>query len=145
MTLRNTLKSHIYTLITLIWIGIIFAFSLQGGEDSTNQSGFIVGLVISLFKLLSLPTEGYNLVFYVRKLAHFTEYFILGIFFALAQKEMPKMHPLTLVLIPVIDESIQYFTPGRVMSPFDMMIDALGYACGYTLTSLGLKVFRNTK
>lgn len=131
-TLR-TLRNKPLTFLALLWIGVIFAFSMQGGDASSSQSGFVVTLVIQLFKILSLPTEGYNLPFYVRKVAHFTEYFILGILSAVAQKEKTG-HPALYLLIPIIDESIQFFTPGRVMSPIDMAIDMSGYVCGYTVS-----------
>ncbi len=102
--------------------------SLQGGESSTSQSGFIVNGVVWIFKHLNLPTEGYNLAFWVRKTAHFTEYFILGLLGVKASYENAwKWFVWLLLCIPLLDESIQFFTPGRVMSGMDMGIDASGY------------------
>ena len=124
-----------YTLITVFVILIIFTFSLQSGDDSTNQSSWIVQIVISVFTFLNIPTTGYPLALLVRKTAHFSEYFVLGLTVPKTEKELsfPSFH-YYLYLIPVIDESIQFFTPGRVMSPLDMGIDALGFTCGYYLS-----------
>jgi len=113
---------------------------MQGGESSSFQSGFIVKAVVWVFNQLSLPTEGYNLAFWVRKTAHFTEYFILGLFWLKAQsKPFTHLFFYAIFLIPILDESIQYFTPGRVMSGVDMLIDAFGLLSGILLLTLTLK------
>lgn len=123
-----------YSYLTLIVILIIFAFSLQSGDDSTNQSGWIVQIVIHVFTFFHIPTTGYPLSLIVRKTAHFSEYFVLGLTSPKTKEELNiKNFHLLLYLIPIIDESIQYFMPGRVMSPLDMSIDAFGYTCGYFL------------
>lgn len=103
----------------------------------------IVQAVISLFKLLSIPTEGYNLVFWVRKTAHFSEYFILGFWILLSYREKPhKALILSAYLIPILDESIQAFVPGRVASLLDMGIDALGLSVGLVLIHSLIRRFR---
>ncbi len=124
-----------YSVLSLIVILIIFGFSLQSGDDSSSQSGWIVQIVINLFTLLNIPTSGYPLALIVRKTAHFSEYFVLGLTVPHTEKELNQAHlHYFLYLIPIMDESIQFFTPGRVMSPIDMFIDACGYTCGYFLS-----------
>ncbi len=124
-----------YTFLTVFVILIIFAFSLQSGDDSSNQSGWIVQIVVNIFTFLNIPTSGYPLSLIVRKTAHFTEYFVLGLTVPKTEKELsvPSLHYF-LYLIPIIDESIQYFMPGRVMSPIDMGIDTCGFTCGYFIS-----------
>lgn len=110
---------------------IIFSFSLQAGSESDLQSGFVVKMVISLFEFFHLPTSGYPLAFYVRKVAHFTEYFVFGLSLVFSAKELKNPKLLYLgFLIPIIDEGIQAFVPNRVPSMIDMGIDALGLVCG---------------
>lgn len=132
------LKPVLFRLLTIVWILVIFSFSLQAGDESTTQSGFIVQIVVSIFKLLSIPTEGYNLAFWVRKTAHFTEYFILGFWVYQSYKEKPhKVFLYGAYWVPILDEWIQAFVPGRVSSPIDMGIDALGLSVGlYLMFSL---------
>jgi len=126
----------IHPILTLLWIGVIFTFSLSSGADSSLQSGMIVSIVRSAFSVLHIPTEGYNLVFWIRKLAHFTEYFILGLMMVNTVRSIDKKYLYGLVfLVPVIDESIQYFTPGRAMSVIDMGIDASGLLLGIVFLS----------
>lgn len=120
-----------HRLLTLLVILIIFAFSFQSGDESTNQSGWVVQIVINIFTFLHLPTTGYPLAFIVRKVAHFSEYFVLGLTIPSTQKELNFSNLKTIIfLIPLIDESIQYFIPGRVSSPIDMSIDACGLLTG---------------
>lgn len=126
----------IHPILTLLWIGVIFTFSLSSGAESSLQSGMIVSFVRSAFSALHIPTEGYDLVFWIRKLAHFTEYFILGLSMVNTVKALNKRLLFALVfLVPIIDESIQFFTPGRAMSVMDMGIDALGILFGILVLS----------
>lgn len=120
-----------HRLLTLLVILIIFAFSFQSGDESTNQSGWVVQIVINIFTFLHIPTTGYPLAFFVRKVAHFSEYFVLGLTIHATKKELgfPKLRTF-IFIIPIIDESIQYFIPGRVSSPIDMSIDACGLLTG---------------
>lgn len=65
-------------ILVVLWIGFIFANSLQTGENSGALSGTIVELIIeSLPQLTSWFTID-QLHFFLRKLAHFSEYAILG-------------------------------------------------------------------
>ncbi|MBM6861153.1 VanZ family protein, partial [Clostridium saudiense] len=60
----------------LFWIGLIFYMSNQPGDISSKQSG----LVLKLFQMLGIDLNkelGELATFIVRKIAHFTEYFIL--------------------------------------------------------------------
>lgn len=126
----------IHPILTLLWVGVIFTFSLSSGAESSLQSGMIVSFVRSAFSALHIPTEGYDLVFWIRKLAHFTEYFILGLSMVNTVKVLNNRILLALVfLVPIIDESIQFFTPGRAMSVADMGIDALGILFGILVLS----------
>ncbi len=134
--MRQLFKRYKHTLLTLLVMTIIFAFSLQSGDDSSNQSGWIVQIVITLFTFLHIPTTGYPLAFMVRKVAHFSEYFVLGLTmpFTIKERQLPSLKYLVFI-IPILDESIQYFTPGRVMSPIDMGIDSLGLLSGICVST----------
>lgn len=125
------------TLMSIVLLCVIFGFSLQAGDESNLQSGFIVNIVIYFFNLLFIPTTGYPLAFYVRKFAHFSEYFVFGFTLPQTKNEIKfKQLHFLMFMIPIMDEGIQLFVPGRVASPVDMLIDGLGLVCGYNLRLL---------
>ena len=88
-----------------------------------------------IFALSSIPDlgtglGGWDLV--LRKLAHAAEYAILG---ALLVRATGRSGVALAVgtLYAVSDELHQTFVPGRMGSPVDVAIDALGVACGVAL------------
>lgn len=58
--------------LTALWICVIWGHSLMNGETSTAESGRLYALIMSL-----IP-EWFTVIV-LRKLGHFSEYFILGI------------------------------------------------------------------
>ncbi len=94
----------------LAWAALIFAFS------SVPDLGTGLG--------------GWDLV--LRKLAHTAEYAVLG---ALLARALGRSGPALAigVLYAVSDEVHQAFVPGRLGSPVDVAIDAVGVVCGVLL------------
>ena len=72
----------------------------------------------------------------MRKTAHFLEYAVLGVlavptFLVPASRRLPRwLGPLVVILVPMADETIQRFVPGRESSPRDVLIDLCGAAAG---------------
>jgi len=67
--------------------------------------------------------------FITRKLAHFTEYAILGFLAARAFRSSPRWFLISAVLVVVyalLDEYHQSFVPSRTASVFDSLIDMAG-------------------
>ena len=91
----------------LAWAGVIFAFS------SVPDLGTGLG--------------GWDLA--LRKLAHAAEYGVLGALLARATGRGGLALALG-TLYAVSDEIHQTFVPGRMGSPLDVAIDAIGVACG---------------
>lgn len=100
------------------------------GPESTAQSDFVVAIVAPLFDLLGV-TDSSLRSFVVRKLGHFTEYFVLGMLAATTGAGVPQL--LVGLGVPCVDETIQLFVPGRSGQLRDVCIDATGYACGFAL------------
>jgi VanZ family protein len=73
---------------------------------------------------------GWDLV--LRKLAHATEYAVLGALLVRATGRTGLAIALG-TLYAVSDEIHQTFVPGRMGSPVDVAIDAIGVACGVVL------------
>ena len=94
----------------LAWAALIFAFS------SVPDLGTGLG--------------GWDLA--LRKLAHAAEYAVLGALFVRATGRSGRAFALG-ALYAVSDELHQTFVPGRMGSPLDVAIDAIGVACGVVL------------
>lgn len=80
---------------------------------------------------------------FLRKLAHFTEFCCLGMcltwLFAMVTGQRWQHAAMPLVcgtLVASLDESIQYFVPGRACRITDVGIDTLGAALGIVLINL---------
>jgi VanZ family protein len=94
----------------VLWAALIFAFS------SVPDLGTGLG--------------GWDLV--LRKIAHAAEYAVLGALLARALGR-PGVAVLAGVLYAVSDEAHQAFVPGRLGSPLDVAIDAVGVVAGVLL------------
>ena len=120
--------------LTIIWILLIFSFSMQSGEDSSQTSGGIVSMLVEI-----LFPQGFayaeQLEFFIRKLAHFTEYFVLGVLVlqTLKRTKCPKQVLVSLVICVLVascDETIQLFSGGRSGKVVDVLLDSVGSWCG---------------
>ena len=83
-----------------------------------------------------------ELEFFVRKLAHFTEYFILGVlmFLSVNETSISRKEIVTIILCVLVascDETIQLFSAGRSGKVADVLLDSAGAITGVLL----LKVF----
>ena len=128
----NKKRRKIISWIMLIsWMAFIFFMSHQPGDISSEYSD----LVVKIFTALGLDFNNYFgelATFIVRKVAHFTEYFILYILFykviiLYINKRKARILALLLVfLYACSDEFHQYFIPGRGPAFKDVMIDTSG-------------------
>lgn len=152
---RQFQKPKTWLLFAMLIFQMIFIFVMSSfGPDSSNaQSGSIVQ-VISHF----LPkSNAYDLVFLVRKTAHFIEYAILGFLFYLNFKNFTSISiridrpQQTSIFIPILavlasalyactDEFHQLFVSGRSGQLFDVFVDTLGALTGILLVTLILKI-----
>lgn len=127
----------IFPLLTLVWIIVIFSFSLQNGSISSLQSGVITKYIHSLLSNININLDLKLLSLIIRKLAHFTEFFILGCLARKSSIDLKRNDLLLFIfLIPILDEFIQSFIPDRAMSVIDMGIDSLGIIFGLVCISL---------
>lgn len=134
------MKKLIKLLALLSWLVVIFILSSQKGDASSVTSNYVVEL---LYKFLSifdkhisdLNTFIISYAFYIRKLAHFTEFAILAILFYINIKEYIKKNTYLLAIIfslicALLDEMHQLFVSNRYGSIKDVFIDLLGIICG---------------
>ena len=134
------------------WVLFIWGHSLIQGPQSSLESGMVVSLVRPLFEALGV-TDVDLMSLIVRKGAHFSEYAVLGVlarclYGALRSERASFMtnYPVTFVIIvgmvPVVDECLQLFVPGRSGQPTDVLIDLAGLATGALLAWLAGRLRR---
>lgn len=123
-------KTSLFLLI--LWMIFIFVMSSFNANESSNQSGMIVSFISSIFNISD--TKLLSLI--IRKGAHFTEYFILGILsinYFIKYKKNIKYSYLMCIIYAISDEIHQLFVPGRSCQITDIFIDSLGAVIGIIL------------
>ena len=128
-------KSNLYILLTLLWVAVIFAFSLQPADASNQISSGLVRKIVELF-IPNISEEGWEVLhFLIRKAGHFTEFFVLGVFSVLAlfqtKIRLKKILGLSFcAVIATMDETIQLFVNGRSGQVSDVVLDSVGALVG---------------
>lgn len=123
------MKKRINILLVIIWMILIFIMSSFNSTESSNQSNFIVNIILDIFNITNIKL----LSLIIRKLAHFTEYFILGILiYNLIHSYNKKIYIAIIicVLYAISDEIHQLFVSGRSCQLLDILIDSIGSIAG---------------
>lgn len=138
----------------IIWMAIIFMFSAQTGDSSSDLSGgftrFLAGLFVDGFEYMDAFAQE-NVIesfsYPIRKLAHFTEYLILGVLLFSAIKSHGKSNRFATAisifisfLYAVSDEIHQYFVPDRACRFTDVMIDTSGAIAGAVICIILMQI-----
>ena len=133
------MKKRISILLVILWMLLIFIMSSANGAQSDNQSGFIVNIISNLFNISNLETLNHI----IRKIAHLTEYLILGLLVHNLIKQYNKKWYIALIiciLYAISDELHQGFTPGRSPQILDVFIDTIGSITGISLLHFIIKL-----
>ncbi len=148
------IKKIVLWILVILWMGLIFYFSSFNSEKSTKQSkGFLyhtLGIVIDFFdKDISLEEKEIiidKLDHPIRKIAHASVYFILGLLVCLALNEYSFNIKKLLIISFIIcfsyacsDEIHQLFISGRSGEIKDVIIDT----CGFSLSLLTFYCFKS--
>ena len=137
MTERGKTRRAIFTVLTILWIAVIWGHSVMPAELSKEESGGLLELLIGYFPWLTDHI--------IRKAAHFTEYAVLGCFLFGATKGGTRSRsfpPLVGVLTALADETIQLFSDGRSGQVSDVWLDFAGFLLLWGLLTL---IFRRKK
>ncbi len=135
-------KNKISLLLVILWMIFIFVMSSFDATSSSNQSNFIVDIITSIINIKDIGL----LSLIIRKLAHFIEYFILGILvinFITRYDKKIIIAILLCIIYATSDEIHQIFVPGRSCQIIDIMIDSLGSIMGIYLYKLITKKCKN--
>ena len=141
-------KDKVLIILAIIWMGVIFMFSAQVSDESKSSSNKVTSAVVNT--VISIKKENISeekrqkiiedKTFIVRKSAHFTEYFILGLILILYLQTKEKLAPKYIILAIIFcvlyatsDEIHQLFVDGRSCKIMDILIDT----CGSSLAILG--------
>ena len=117
----------------VLWLALI-SFASTDEFSASNTSRIIEPVILWFFPNTTAATLE-TIHFFVRKTAHFTEYFILGLlsaraFYSSANQILSRRWfacALALVAIyALLDEYHQSFVPSRTSSIFDSLIDTSG-------------------
>lgn len=129
------MKKIISIILVILWMILIFSMSSFNGISSNNQSGFIVNIISDILNINNIE----KLSFIIRKLAHFTEYLMLGILVSNMIKQYNKKWYITIIiciLYAISDEIHQILTPGRTFKIFDIVVDSIGSITGLILFNI---------
>ena len=141
-------KDKVLIILAIIWMGVIFMFSAQVSDESKSSSNKVTSAVVNT--VISIKKENISeekrqkiiedKTFIVRKTAHFTEYFILGLILILFLQTKEKLTAKYIILAIIFcvlyatsDEIHQLFVDGRSCKIMDIIIDT----CGSSLAILG--------
>ena len=144
----------IYTIILIIVFILIFYFSAQNGEESTSLSEGFLSNVLNIFKLSPQHKIEVinNLNFFIRKVAHFSIYCVVGIdsMLLLNTYDIKKSKKITIaisigVIYSIFDEIHQTFINGRSGSFYDVLLDSCGVLAGALVVIALTKIYYKLK
>lgn len=128
------MKKIVKLLLIVIWLLVIFLFSNQDGSTSTSLTNGILEKY-----LFFVDSDIFFMI--IRKMAHITEYFILGILvlnfineFKIDKKIVVSI--LISFILASFDEFHQLFIPDRTGRLLDVFIDMIGASLGILILSL---------
>lgn len=125
--------------LAVLCLLFIWGNSLQTADESSAASRGVLELLIPLLSWTGLPEDVLHTL--VRKLAHMTEFAVLGMLWLVALLPQTKKASrvrwtrrgvalLICLVAASVDETIQRFVPGRSGELRDVCIDLLGSVLG---------------
>lgn len=136
----------LFTVALAATVYFIFSNSLEIARESSARSQQVMKLLNSLLGRVGLGPLSEH---FVRKMAHFCEFSLLGFWFMLCLRVYTRHFvrhvswPLFFgLLTAVIDETIQLYVPGRSSSVKDVLLDFSGVLTGLFIALLILLFFR---
>lgn len=142
------MKKIISFIVLILWMIVIFSFSSADANKSTGTSDKVITTMIEIKDKITnneTPNNEKEIIvknssFYIRKIAHITEYLILGflIFNLLKQYSVTNIYYAIglSILYSCTDEFHQLFISGRSGSIRDILIDSIGILIGTYLYKL---------
>ncbi len=159
---RFTISQIIFSILSIICMILIFRFSCENADTSSETSGhfteFAVEHFVPDFENLSPENQSETIArvdHIIRKCAHFSIYAALGFLlsFTFGKRKLLSDGTYMALLIAFIyactDELHQYFVPGRSCQFTDVLIDTSGAVIGilvsFILSAAFSKISHNAK
>ena len=146
------MKKYLKLLALFIWMGVIFFMSAQNAPESEETSNFVTEIIYLIYAFfVKNPISGVEFIEryagIIRKLAHFSEFMILGIISVMNAEEFGLKHYEAYgagfaILYAISDELHQRFVENRYCSFKDVLIDSSGIFCGVLLYHLYRKKWK---
>lgn len=157
--MKNKILRVVPIIIVLVWMGVIFYFSHQSGTSSSKMSNSITRWIVNTFvpnysNLTRVEQSSIlkDTSYVIRKLAHYTEYAILGLFLFAATYAFTDNEKIIFSVVSVLgivyaisDELHQSFIDGRAPTVKDVLIDAIGLLTILVLIGIILNIRRIRK
>lgn len=140
--IRTEKRLRLCTALLIVNIAFIWGNSLLPGEVSGAFSDWVKELLAQLFASDDISTSSGGLL---RKLAHFSEFAMLGILFSWRFGMLQKQKIWAAAcgfLTACVDETIQRFVPDRGPSLVDVGIDTCGVLTGMLLIYIGHSIYK---
>lgn len=157
LIINQKAKKAIITLgLLFLWGAAVFLFSAQKGEESKQTSSYFVNVITNGYEKLcgnKLSQESiHSITFFIRKVAHFTLYFVLAILlyelfgiYGLEKKKIGIYVIIGSILCACLDEFHQSFVPEREAAIRDILIDVLGSVIGLGIINVVRYRFKSRK
>ena len=134
---------------------LIFCFSGQNGKTSLGVSDGVLAVILQAFSDLLSPAFSAWLVQYIRKVAHFLIYLLLGqvavaSYYTAVSSGRTRLPWyvkgwLTAVLYACTDEFHQLFVPERAGQFADVCLDSAGALLGVVLILILIRIINHRK
>lgn len=154
--IKENIKKIVNIILVIAWMIIVFWFSAQVGDDSSNISGNTLRKIITFLNSNISQVELERLVELlqpvIRKLAHYTMYTIGGFLIYNQQRQLKNSNKRKIIQSGIIgivyaitDEIHQLFVPGRSGRILDVGIDSLGVITGIIIYQILEKIINYVK
>lgn len=141
---RNRVTRVVWTCALLLWVAFMWGHSLANGDASSLESSHAVAVLRPILNALGIVDQ-HSMTYAVRKAAHFCEYAVMGMLLwqngrvrGMDAVRGSGWWAALALAVPVCDEFIQSFVPGRSSMVSDVVLDFCGACCGL-LVLLGIR------
>lgn len=137
------MQAVLWMVLIGITVLLIWGQSLLPADQSSAESNAVKAL---LGHLLGEGAFADFVLIHVRKLAHFTEYFVLGAEWAAYHRLRPCLWVWGYGLpVAAVDELLQFTAAGRAPGVGDVFLDWAGYVCSWGLITGCMWLVRKKK
>lgn len=137
-------------MVSIAVTALIIYFSSQPSVESHELSNGLAACILAQLREIFPNVTLNGLDFFLRKMAHFSLYFVLGCSLTGVFSRQGKLPPVLLAIFAgacfaASDELHQMFSDGRSASIRDVMLDTCGVAVGSLLSYGTMKLLRKQK